>query len=439
MKNNFTNSATVIRKLCIVALLLFACSATAFISNAQQIAFPGAEGAGRFTTGGRGTPTVPTTVFEVINLNDDNNPGSLRYALTQNVPYRTVIFRVSGTIHLNSNLNIRSNTTIAGQTAPGDGICVADKPLTINGDNIIVRYVRVRLGDRYQQATAGNDDAMSGTGRKNIIIDHCTMSWSNDEAFTIYSGDSTTAQWNIISEPLNFSYHDEGTGIQNHGYGGIWGGRKASFHHNLIVSCVGRMPRFSGSGELPPGTPGQENVDFRNNVIYNWGSYNVNGGEGGNYNVVNNYYKYGPSTSTGNSSGVPVRSMVINPGLQTGTPSLPYGKYYLTGNYMESSSTVTENNWRGCVVSGGTLNDTAQIKVTIPFDIAPVTTHTALEAYGLVLQYAGASIARDTLDQRIVSNVINRTGRIIDVQGGYPHGTPYASTVNAWPTLNSTA
>jgi pectin methylesterase-like acyl-CoA thioesterase len=418
-------------------LLLLAGLFAASSLTAQQIAFPGAEGAGRFTSGGRGTAATLTTVFEVTNLNDDNNPGSLRYALSQNVPYRTVVFRVSGTIHLTSNLNIRANTTIAGQTAPGDGICIADKPLTINGDNIIVRYIRVRLGDRYGQTNNGNDDAMSGTGRKNIIIDHCTMGWSEDETFTIYSGDSTTAQWNIISEPLNHSYHDEGTGIQNHGYGGIWGGRRASFHHNLIVSCVGRMPRFSGSGSLPPSTPGQENVDFRNNVIYNWGSYNVNGGEGGNYNVVNNYYKYGPSTNTGSSSGVPVRNMVINPGQSTAAPVLPYGKYYLSGNYVDGAATVTVNNWLGCIVSGGTLSDTTQIKVTTPFDVAPLTMHSAAEAYGLVLQYAGASFSRDTLDQRIVNDVINRTGRIIDVQGGYPQGTPYASTVNAWPTLNS--
>lgn len=407
--------------------------------SAQQLAFPGAEGAGRFTTGGRGTPASPTTVFEVTNLNDDNNPGSLRYALSQPATSRTVIFRVSGTIHLTSNLNIRANTTIAGQTAPGDGICIADKPLTINGDNIIVRYIRVRLGDRYQQATNGNDDAFSGTGRKHIIIDHCTMSWSDDETFTVYDGDSTTAQWNIISEPLNFSYHDEGSGIENHGYGGIWGGRKASFHHNLIVSCVGRMPRFNGSRTLSPFTAGLENVDFRNNVIYNWGSYNVNGGEGGNYNVVNNYYKYGPNTSTGNSAGVPTRNMVINPGRQTAAPVLPYGQYYLTGNYVDGSAAVTQNNWLGAAMSGGSLNDTTQAKVLVPFDLGPVTTHTAQEAYNLVLQYAGASFVRDTLDQRIVSNVMNRTGRIIDVQGGYPHGTPYANTVNAWPTLNSAA
>ena len=431
------DSSKVFRLLGIYAgILIF--TFQSFNSNAQLISFPGAEGAGRFTSGGRGTVSVPTTVYEVTNLNDDNNAGSLRYALTQSATYRTVVFRISGTIHLTANLNVPSNTTIAGQTAPGDGICIADKPLTINGNNIIIRYIRVRLGDRYQQAVNGNDDAMSGTGKKNIMIDHCTMGWSNDESFTIYDGDSTTAQWNIISEPLNFSYHDEGSGIQNHGYGGIWGGRKSSFHHNLIVSCLGRNPRFNGSRTMSPFTAGLENVDFRNNVIYNWGSYSSNGGEGGNYNMVNNYYKYGPSTSTGSSTSVPVRGMIVQPFQSTSTPVLPYGKFYITGNYVDGYSTITNNNWLGVSMSGGTQNDTTQAKVTTPFDIGPVTTHTAQEAYNLVLQFAGASFVRDTLDQRIVNDVLNRTGRIIDVQGGYPHGTPYANTVNAWPTLNST-
>jgi pectin methylesterase-like acyl-CoA thioesterase len=423
-----------ITRLLLLAGLLFMYCLPAI---AQQVSFPGAEGAGRFTSGGRGTPTTLTTVFEVTNLNDDNNPGSLRYALSQPATYRTVVFRISGTIRLTSALNIRANTTIAGQTAPGDGICVADKPLVVNGDNIIVRYIRVRLGDRYQQAVNGNDDAMSGTGRKNIIIDHCTMSWSDDEAFTIYDGDSTTLQWNMISEPLNHSYHDEGSGIENHGYGGIWGGRKTSAHHNLIVHCVGRNPRFAGSRSLSPFTPGQENLDFRNNVIYNWGSYSVNGGEGGNYNVVNNYYKYGPSTSTGNSSGVPVRYMIINPGQQTTAPVLPYGKYYMAGNYVDGSTSITGNNWLGAAMNGGTLADTSQSKVTSPFDIAPVTTHTAQDAYNWVLQYAGASLKRDTLDQRIANDVRNRTGRIIDVQGGYPQLTPFSTSFTAWPTLQS--
>lgn len=425
--------------------ILFICMiCTVLCTNAQIIAFPGAEGAGRFATGGRGTAAQPTTVFEVTNLNDDNNPGSLRYALQASAttyPHKTIVFRVSGTIHLSSKLNIRSNTTIAGQTAPGGGICIADHPVVISGDNVIIRYLRIRMGDKNQDKGmvdgSGSDDAFGNLGNKNIIIDHCSISWSSDECLTIYRGDSLTVQWSIVSEPLNYSYHFEagGSDYQEHGYGGIWGSKRGSFHHNLIAHVKGRAPRFAGSSTYTPGTVGQENADFRNNVVYNWISYSTNGGEGGNYNLVNNYYKYGPSTSSGSSSGVPIKNMIMNPSKST---DLPYPKLYLSGNHVDGSTAITANNWKGMAMAGGTLADTVLSKVDLPFDIAPVTTHTATEAYQLVLQGAGAMLpARDTLDQRIVNDVTNRTGRVIDVQGGYPHGTPYAQTVNAWPALAS--
>lgn len=430
------------------------------VINAQQIAFPGAEGAGRFATGGRGTATVPTTVFEVTHLNDDNSLGSLRYALSQTAVHRTVVFRVSGTIHLNSRLTIRSNTTIAGQTAPGDGICIADHPVVISGDNVIVRYIRIRMGDKNQLITtpancgvpvapfsdackpttnSGGDDAFGNLGGKNIIIDHCSISWSSDEALTIYRGDSVTVQWNIVSEPLNYSYHYEGdVDFQEHGYVGIWGAKRGSFHHNMLAHAKGRNPRFAGISTYSPAEIGVENTDFRNNVIYNWGAYSSNGGDGGNYNLVNNYYKYGPSTGTGNSVSIPVRGMIVQPGKTTGATPIPYGKFYLSGNYVDGYPAITTNNWLGVSMSGGVQADTALAKAITEHSIAPVTTHSALEAYALVLQYAGASLKRDTLDERLANDVRNRTGRIIDVQGGFPHGTPYANTVNAWPTLSST-
>ncbi|GGE99974.1 pectate lyase [Hymenobacter cavernae] len=386
-------------------------------------------------------------MYEVTNLNDDNNPGSLRYAVTQNssATYRTVVFRVSGTIHLLSPLRIsRANTTIAGQTAPGDGICLADHPVSITASNVIVRFIRFRMGDKNQNKGmvngSGSDDTFGALSQSKLMVDHCTMSWSSDEACTVYRGDSTTLQWNIISEPLNYSYHFEtgDTDFERHGYGGIWGGRHASFHHNLLAHCLGRMPRFDGSRNLAPNTAGQENADFRNNVLYNWGSYNTNGGEGGNYNIVNNYYKYGPSTATGSSGGVSIRTEILNPYKQTSSPVLPYGKYYLTGNYVESSEAVTKRNWLGVVMNGGTRNDTTLAKVTTPFDILAMPTQSATDAYEAVLRNAGASLPkRDALDQRIVNDVRNRTGAIIDVQGGFPHGTPYEQTVGAWPVLNS--
>jgi hypothetical protein len=174
-------------------------------------------------------------------------------------------------------------------------------------------------------------------------------------------------------------------------------------------------------------------VDFRNNVLYNWGENNVYAGEGGNYNVVNNYYKHGPSTKDN------VKTRVLNPyKIEKGSNPLPYGKFYLTGNYVDASADVTRHNWRGVTMNGGTAADTVQAKATTPFNLGPISTQTAAEAYKAVLQHVGASLPkRDTLDQRIIRNVVNRTGRIIDVQGGYPHGTPYAVSQNAWPALAS--
>lgn len=418
------------------------CAGLTFTAISQQKAFPTAEGAGAFVTGGRGTATVPTTVFEVTNLGDVNAPGSLRYAVNATAAYRTIIFRVSGTIRLTARLDIKANTTIAGQTAPGYGICIADRPVNINGDNIIIRYIRCRLGDRYQNLGmvngSGDDDAISDNGHshKNIIIDHVSASWSNDEALTFYGGDSLTVQHCIISEPLNYSYHFE-TGdadFERHAYGGIWGGKKASFHHNLLAHCLGRVPRFNGSRGFAIGT---ENADFRNNVLYNWGNYNTNGGEGGNYNIVNNYYKYGPSTSTGSTAGVTIRYEIINPYKQA-SPVLPYGKYYVEGNYVDGSPAYTARNWLGAAMNGGSYADTTASKVLVPFALPAIITQSATDAYASVLKNAGCSLPlRDTLDARIATDVVNRTGRIIDVQGGYPHGTPFTTSQMAWPVIDS--
>lgn len=387
------------------------------------LAFPGAEGFGKYTTGGRGGKVIIVT-----NL-DDNGPGSFRNAVQRSGP-RIVVFAVSGTIHLASRLDIKGNVTIAGQTAPGDGICLADFPVLLSGDNIIVRYLRFRMGDRNQKGGMvdgnGGDDAFGGTHRRNIIIDHCSMSWSTDEAFSVYGGDSTTLQWNLISEPLNYSYHFE-TGdkdYEHHGYGAIWGGRHTSAHHNLFAHCANRTPRFDGERNIP-----EEFVDYRNNVIYDWLANNVYAGEGGQYNIVNNYYKYGPSTKAN------VRARVLNPYKKL--PQLNYGKFYLNGNYVDGAPEVTASNWLGAVMEGGTQADTILSKVDEPFGAVTVETQDPLNAYALVLRGAGASLHRDTLDERIIRDVRDRTGRLIDVQGGFPHGTDYAQTLSAWPALRT--
>ena len=413
--------------ICCCTLFFNACGQQRVSNGRSEIegrarAFPGAEGFGQYTTGGRGGQ-----VMIVTNLNDDG-PGSLRDAVTKKVP-RIIVFAVSGTIHLTSRLNITSNVTIAGQSAPGGGICIADHPVVLNGNNIIIRYLRFRMGDRFQDKGkvdgGGSDDALSGMRRNNIIIDHCSVSWSTDEVMSIYAGDSTTIQWNIISEPLNYSYHFE-TGdkdFEHHGYGGIWGGKHLSAHHNLFAHCNSRTPRFDGIRNSPV-----ENVDYRNNVIYNWGHNNVYAGEGGNYNIVNNYYKYGPSTQT------TVMHRIVNPFHKL--PEISFGKFYIDGNFVDGSPTVTKNNWSGVKMDKGTDVDAKKATMNQPFPSVETQTHSASEAYEIVLKNAGAVMpTRDTLDARIIKDVMNRTGKLIDVQGGYPHGTPYPETIGAWPAL----
>lgn len=393
--------------------------------NEKVIAFPGAEGYGKYTNGGRGGK-----IYIVSNLNDDG-AGSFR-AAAEAKEKRIIVFGLSGTIHLETKLTIKGDVTIAGQTAPGDGICLADNSVSLGGDNIIVRYLRFRMGDKYQRGGMvdgnGGDDAFGGTRRKNIIIDHCSMSWSTDEIFSIYAGDSTTFQWNLISEPLNYSYHFE-TGdkdYEHHGYGGIWGGRHLTAHHNLFAHCNNRNPRFDGIRNAP-----EENVDYRNNVIYNWGTNSVYAGEGGNYNIINNYYKYGPNT------GKAVLYRIVTPG-KWEKPVIPYGKFYVNGNFVDGAKDISKNNWLGIEMGNkGTIEDKKEAIIDNPHSFETIPTQTAVDAYETVMKYVGASYRRDTLDERIISNVKNRTGNFIDVQGGYPHGTDYALTVKAWPALQS--
>jgi hypothetical protein len=411
----------------LAAISLTACAQQSKISsgaNDKASAFPGAEGFGKYTTGGRGGK-----VYVVTNLND-NGHGSFREA-AEAKGKRMVVFAVSGTIHLESQLGIKGDITIAGQSAPGDGICLADESVQLSGDNIIVRYLRFRMGDKYQRGGMvdgnGGDDAFGGTHRRNIIIDHCSMSWSTDEVFSVYAGDSTTLQWNLIAEPLNYSYHFE-TGdkdYEHHGYGAIWGGRHASFHHNLFADCNSRTPRFDGIRNSP-----EENCDFRNNVIYNWGHNDVYAGEGGNYNIVNNYYKPGPDTKED------VKQRIANPWNKP--PSIGFGKYFVNGNFVENANEVTGDNWKGIALEKGSDVDTHDAKLSEPFPTVAIPVQSAKDAFESVLKNVGAVLpARDTLDARIINDVKNGTGRMIDVQGNYPHGTAYEATINAWPSLKS--
>lgn len=362
----------------------------------QPLAFPGAEGFGKYTTGGRGG-----SVLVVTNLNDDG-PGSLREAIRKKGP-RIIVFAVSGYIDLKSPLFINNpDVTIAGQTAPGDGITLRHYPLKVSTENVIIRYLRFRLGD----VSKIEEDAISGIRQKNIIIDHCSVSWATDECASFYGNENFTMQWCIISESLNSSVHSKG----DHGYGGIWGGRKATFHHNLIAHHNSRLPRFSGSASVPNAP--DELVDFRNNVIYNWMNNNTYGGEKGRYNVVNNYYKPGPSTKSSR------KTRILD-------PSVPYGKFFVAGNVLEGFENITRNNKLGI-----TNNAADSALVSKSFEVELINEHSARQAFELVLLGAGASLVRDAVDLRIVEEVKNGTASfgknkdgIIDSQndvGGWP-------------------
>ena len=358
-------------------------------------AFPGAEGAGMYTTGGRGG-----SVYEVTNLND-SGPGSLRDGVKQsNV---TIVFRVSGTIHLKSTLDITgSNITIAGQTAPGDGICIADYGAKISGSNIIIRYIRFRPGSANISA---EPDALTGTNSSssNIIVDHCSTSWSVDETLSIYAVSNLTVQWTIAAESLTMSGHFKG----RHGYGGIWGGYNATWHHNLFANHTSRLPRVNvGSGTIP-----EARVEFINNVIYNWGFNNTYGGENCYVNLINNYYKPGPGTQDD------VKGRIANP-----TPTSNYKTYwYINGNVLEGNESVTNNNDLGVFPdSSGNYN-----KLNSEVDIQGTISITdAQTAYNQVLAKVGATYPkRDAVDARIINEVKNGLGRFVNTElevGGYP-------------------
>jgi hypothetical protein len=413
-------------------------------SMAQVPAFPGAEGFGRYVTGGRGGKVIHVTTL------NDSGKGSLREALSTSGK-RTIVFDVAGNIVLKSALSIsKGDVTIAGQTAPGDGICITNFSTQCKASNVIVRFIRFRLGDQGTASDGTNDqDTFWGRNLSNIMIDHCSMSWSTDECSSWYDNANFTMQWCILSESLANAGHEKGS----HGYGGIWGGHSATFHHTLLADHNSRNPRFCGSRFC--NREDIELVDYRNCVVYNWGQTNSGyAAEGGRYNFVNNYYKSGPGTANG------LKYRIFQASADDGTNSQAkgvYGHFYVNGNYMEDKG---ENwDWNGFIVDN--RNNASMTKTKIkPDTIYPygtVTTHTAAKAYEKVLAYAGVSHKRDVVDLRVTMEAQERislyTGSvsgiegIIDSQqdvGGWPvlkGGTKATDTDNdgipdAWETAN---
>lgn len=394
-------------------------------------AFPGAEGGGMYTTGGRGG-----VVYHVTNLND-SGAGSLREAINKSGA-RTIVFDVAGTIHLKSNLKIKNgDLTIAGQTAPGDGICVAGGTIQIDADNIIVRYLRFRLGDEGSSLSDGSD-AFWGRYHNNIIIDHCSMSWAIDEVGSFYANRNFTMQWCLLAEALRSSGHSKG----DHGYGGIWGGKNASFHHNMLAHNDSRNARIDHPNVYGSYLESHRgHVDYRNNVIYNWGGNSTYGGEGGWWNIVGNYYKPGPASSKKNY-------FVDAYGKYDGK-DVGYGTMYLSGNYHagDYATEINANNWSGVYLHNGTgISNASSWQSYSPLaikadDTTPcyTTTHSAEKAFERVCSYAGASLRRDGVDSRIAEEA--RTGTVTYKSGsnGSKNGMiDSQSDVGGWPTLSAT-
>jgi len=354
----------------------------------EPLAFPGAEGFGTSTPGGRGGD-----VIEVTNLND-SGPGSLRHALMQSGP-RTIVFRVSGTIELQSDITVKNPyVTVAGQTAPGDGIAIKNYQVMISADDVVVRYLRFRRG----RENSGRTDSLSLQWAKNVVIDHCSISWGTDQTLSTWVGtENLTVQWSIISEALDHN---------NHGFAASLGGVKASYHHLLIANSPGRNPSVAGNHQHQT-----HNLDFRNSVIFNFGSRTFDG-KPSSINIVNNYFKPGPNST---------QSFFADIDDAGAYKAIPTTAWYLAGNVWEGNRQISEDNAQGAIGAVQWLTDK-------PVEYAPVATVPAEEAYVSVLSDVGATLPkRDLVDARVIKEVETGVptygnGVVLhpDDVGGYP-------------------
>ncbi|MBT8051072.1 MAG: pectate lyase [Gammaproteobacteria bacterium] len=391
------------------ALILAGLCLAATTATAQEpIAFPGAEGFGAHALGGRGGD-----VYHVTHLGDSGH-GSLRHGIGSMRGPRTIVFEVSGTIFLESRLRItHPYLTIAGQTAPGDGITLARYPLDVAASHVVIRYVRARVGDEVVQRT----DAVHIETGSNIIIDHVSASWAIDEVMSSQSGkvDLLTIQWSMVTEALNDSHHEKGP----HGYGGILGALRQSVHHNLYAHLKSRAPKVTWRRHCE--------VDFRNNVVYNWLINNSYDGASSYMNWVNNYLKAGPATRDDVKHQVFELFDEYDGPLDVTEDRDHETSLYAEGNFVVGSPAITADNWSGGIrfKAGATEKEH---RAHEPHDFPFLASETpAEEAYLQVLADAGASLVRDPVDTRIIAEVRNGEATygngIIDSQrdvGGFP-------------------
>lgn len=390
------------------------------------------QGCGAVATGCGDKPTV--YVVDTLDDSDAYQPvvGSLRYALKQNGP-RLIVFSKSGTIHLTAPIElINGDVTILGQSAPGDGICIADYPLIIKrANNVVIRFMRFRLGRNSLEKYPDQDyDAVSVNDSRNVMLDHCSCSWSVDECVSCYGNENFTLQYCFVTESLRDAGHTKG----RHGYGGIWGGKNVTFHHNLLAHHDSRNPRFDHDYVNRLAGP----IDYVNNVVYNWGGNSTYGGEGSTkggggrkVNMVANYYKPGPASSN-RSRLLEAWGGCDNCVEACGGTVVP-PTVWMTGNYMFGSTDVTADNWKGVSYKSGASRAACEADSRYAVAASLAAEQTAEQAYETVLQKAGCSHARDAVDARIVEEVRkgtftykgskSSTNGLIDSQqdvGGWP-------------------
>lgn len=394
----------------------------------RHLAFPGAEGHGRFARGGRGG-----VVAKVTNLND-SGPGSLRNALKGDYGPRTVIFDVSGLITLESDLIITGDDryiTVAGQTAPGWGICVKQYQLGASGaDDLIMRFMRSRPGDISGETLNGSGMA----GVDHSIMDHCSISWGIDEEMSTRGAENVTLQRTMLAEALNIAGHKNYSYGTKHGYAASVGGDIASLHHNLLAHCEGR--NWSLAGGLDGSGHFAGRLDIRNNVVYNWGHKTTEGGAH-QVNFVNNYYKPGPAQDSGTAAWVALYAQYGNfPGTQ---------QYYFAGNLMPGSFDLTnqEDGRYATTENGGSLPTDYSPWVDEPFFEPNVTTQTAQNAFKNVLSDVGCTLPQiDPHDERVIQETLDGTttytGSVSGI-AGLPDSQEDVGAWDAYPTVTRAA